>query len=214
MREYIYELRVKIDDDWYPFYVGRTNDPDRRIGEHRSSARNADESSTLVYKFIHDEITPYQFEWNLFVVDAVSEDQHIMDLLRGGVKRLMNMKKGDPAWLERRIAEAADMNNRGISDYRVYRKTIEIEEQLRAVEAQQQLWLIEGQDTKTPDPRSQLRRFIIENVRVEANERSTVQVLEDLQRQQRAAQREQAVRIARADQIAQWELTNKTGENK
>lgn len=212
MLEQIYELRCEISGQWHPFYVGRTNDPARRASEHRSSARNADDASTLVYKFIHNDLTPLAVDWDLFTVDASSEDQHIMDLLRTGV-RLMNMKKGDDAWMERRIAEANDMNRRGITDYTTYRKTVDMEEQMRRAHGRQSLWVgLENEPAKKPDPRAQQRRNILQNVQVVASQRSTEQVLKDLKKQQEAARREAAVRAARAEQIAQWEQTN-NGEN-
>lgn len=212
MREHIYELRCLIDGTWHPFYVGRTNDTNRRHNEHRLAARNADDTSTLVYQFIHNDLMPIGVEWDLATVDAVSEDQHIMDLLRTGVK-LMNMKKGDADWMARRIAEADDMNKRGITDYTTYRKTIDQEQAMARAHSKQDLWIGLTPATTVVDTRTQQRRSIIANVRVEANERSTIQVLEDLKRQQKREQRDAAVQAVRAEQIAQWELTNKTGEN-
>ena len=44
----IYELRCKIDDAWHPFYVGETISIAQRIGQHRVSAKYADEESTIL----------------------------------------------------------------------------------------------------------------------------------------------------------------------
>ena len=140
MTEIIYELRCYLNEDWHPFYVGHTTDPQRRLQDHRYKASRATDESTQVYRFINTVLIPNQIIWDLVVVDVLSEDQHIMDLLRDGVK-LQNMKKGDPSWMERRQAEAQDMTRRGITNYAQYKEIISLEEQQQRTEARQRRWL-------------------------------------------------------------------------
>jgi hypothetical protein len=52
-----------------PFYVGETISISQRIGQHRVSAKYADDTSTLVYRFIHDYLDADNIEWDLFEID-------------------------------------------------------------------------------------------------------------------------------------------------
>ena len=71
----IYELRCEIDGEWHPFYVGETINKATRLGQHRVSANNADDTSTLVYRFIHDYLDAGNIEWDLFEVDQYGEEE-------------------------------------------------------------------------------------------------------------------------------------------
>jgi hypothetical protein len=136
----IYELRCKIEDAWHPFYVGETISISQRIGQHRVSAKYADEESTLVYRFIHDYLDANNIEWDLFEVGQYDEqgpealeDEHIMKLLVEGVS-LKNSKKGNANWMTERMAVADDMRKREITSYSLYKQVLTYEEQQRRVD--------------------------------------------------------------------------------
>jgi hypothetical protein len=196
----IYELRCCINGDWHPFYVGRTNDQRRRLNEHITSTRVG---TTLVYQFIREQLEPAGVAWDLFPVDAYSddyvdqEDEHIMSLLYDGI-RLKNMKKGDATWMTRRVAESNDMVQRGIKSYRQYKKIIDLEQQTRQAEARHTLWI-------ESDPRRQQASNIMASVRQTVNEQATQRHEREQTKQARAQKREQAVKTARAQQQEQWQ---------
>ena len=196
----IYELRCCINNEWHPFYVGRTNDQRRRLNEHRTSARIG---TTLVYQFIREQLEPAGVAWDLFPVDAYSddyvdqEDEHIMSLLYDGI-RLKNMKKGDATWMTRRVAESNDMVQRGIKSYRQYKKIIDLEQQTRQAEQKHNLWI-------ESDPRRQQASNIMASVRQTVNEQANQRHQREQAKQARAQKREQAVKTARAQQQEQWQ---------
>jgi len=137
---FIYELRCKIDDAWHPFYVGETISISQRIGQHRVSAKYADETRTLVYRFIHDYLDADNIEWDLFEIDQYGaegpealEDEHIMRLLVDNVA-LKNTKKGNANWMDERMAVADDMRERKITSYKRYKEVLSYEEQQRKVD--------------------------------------------------------------------------------
>ena len=136
---YIYELRCKIGDDWHPFYVGETINKATRLSQHQTSAKYADETSTLVYRFIHDYLNASDIEWDLFEVDQYGEDgpealedEHIMRLLVDNVA-LKNTKKGNANWMDERMRVADDMRQRKITSYKRYKEVLTYEEQERKI---------------------------------------------------------------------------------
>lgn len=145
----IYELRCKIEDEWHPFYVGETSNPDNRFNQHKLASITGD---TLVYKFIREQLTPAEIEWELFVVQEYPagaaddlEDEHIMKLLQQGIL-LKNMKKGNSNWLQNMMEMANDMTKRSINSYREYRKIKEaesLEELTLKAEEKHKKWLHE-----------------------------------------------------------------------
>lgn len=147
----IYELRCKIDNQWHPFYVGQTNNPKRRIGEHRTDAKNADDTSTLVYRNIKAYLLANDIEWDMFEVEQYDEnspddleDEHIVRLLMTGAK-LWNSKKGSPNWLAERQQAADDMQVRGITSYRKYKQILTLEEHNRKIAEQNEKRILEEQ---------------------------------------------------------------------
>lgn len=138
----IYELRANIQGEWHAFYVGQTNNAKRRMTEHRNDAKNADDTSTLVYRNIKEYLNANDIEWDMFEVDEFDEtspgdleDEHIVRLLMSGA-RLWNSKKGSPNWLADRQAAADDMTQRGITSYRKYREILTLEEHNRKITEQ------------------------------------------------------------------------------
>jgi len=137
----IYELGYEQNGQWQPFYVGETNNKQRRLGEHKSSARSTPPKQK-VYEYIQRQ--PEGFEWEMRQVGEFgpesddSEDEHIMKNLYDGFK-LQNVKKGNPAWMAQREEEAADMRKRGVRSYKQYRQIISDE----ALAAKQAKWIEE-----------------------------------------------------------------------
>jgi hypothetical protein len=206
----IYELQVCVDDNWEPFYVGETTNPGRRLREHQLSAQAANEHSTFVYRSIA-VFEAEKLEWRMITVHEygtegpeAAEDEHIMMLLRQGV-RLTNEKKGNANWMTERVAQAEDMVRRKINSYQEYKRAI-TQEQLRE---RQQRWLAEDATDHRALPGSALCHRALpdsyyQKVEAEAEQRA----LAEQARQQRAARREESVRAARAVQIAEWEARN------
>ncbi|CAB4165972.1 GIY-YIG_SF domain containing protein [uncultured Caudovirales phage] len=196
----IYELQVCVDGRWEPFYVGETTNPGRRLSEHRTAAQAATDSSTFVYRSIA-VFEAEGLEWRMMTVHEyglegpeAGEDEHIMMLLRQGVK-LTNEKKGNADWMVTREAEAADMVARKITSYARYKEIITAEQ----LAQRQQDWLAED----ATDHRALPAKFYKDlEERAERLARA-----EQLQRE-RAARRADSVAAARAIQIAEWERQN------
>lgn len=174
---YIYELRCKIEDAWHPFYVGETISISQRIGQHRVSAKYADDTSTLVYRFIHDYLDANNIEWDLFEIDQYGadgpealEDEHIMRLLVDNVA-LKNTKKGNDLWMTERMAVADDMRKRKITSYKRYKEVLTYEEHQRKVDEanQQRLERIEF-EIRTQTKQEQIRQQMIEQAKVFAEQ--------------------------------------------
>jgi len=168
----IYELRCKIEDAWHPFYVGETISITQRIGQHRVSAKYADEESTLVYRFIHDYLDANNIEWDLFEVGQYDEqgpealeDEHIMILLVEGVS-LKNSKKGNANWMTERMAVADDMRKRSITSYSLYKQVLTYEEQQRKVDEANAIRVAEElAKQQTLTKQEQIRQQMIEQAR-------------------------------------------------
>ena len=168
----IYELRCKIEDAWHPFYVGETISITQRIGQHRVSAKYADEESTLVYRFIHDYLDANNIEWDLFEIDQYGEegpealeDEHIMILLVEGVA-LKNSKKGNANWMTERMAVADDMRKRSITSYSLYKQVLTYEEQQRKVDEANAIRVAEElQRQQTLTKQEQIRQQHIEQMK-------------------------------------------------
>ena len=129
----IYHLVVDINGTDTPFYVGETHNPEQRLRDHILAGKNADETSTLVYRTIHD-FDQANIPWTMKIVAEYGqegptdlEDEWIMSHLVDG-HALTNMKKGNAQWLEERQQAAGDMRIRGIRSYRRYREILTQEE--------------------------------------------------------------------------------------
>lgn len=136
----IYSLRFFAEGEWYPFYVGRTEDANRRFKEHKSAGKNANDESTHVYQFINKELMPLGIDFELNELEKYGsegptdlEDEHIVRLLVEG-HQLKNMKKGDANWLAERQNAAIDMKKRGMTSFRKYKERLSYEEQQRKIE--------------------------------------------------------------------------------
>lgn len=174
---YIYELRCRINNDWHPFYVGETINKATRLGQHQVSANNADETSTLVYRFIQEHLDANKIEWDLFEVDQYGtegpealEDEHIMRLLVEGVS-LKNTKKGNANWMTERMKVADDMRLRKITSYKRYKEVLSYEEQERKVnEANAQRVAEELAKQQALSKQEQVRQQMIEQAKIFAEQ--------------------------------------------
>jgi hypothetical protein len=136
----IYSLRFFAEGEWYPFYVGRTEDAERRFKEHKYNAKNANDASTHVYQFIKKELMSLGIDFEMNELEQYGtegptdlEDEHIVRLLVEG-HQLKNMKKGDANWLAERQNAADDMKRRGMTSFRKYKERLSYEEQQRKIE--------------------------------------------------------------------------------
>ena len=191
---YIYELQVCVDGEWYAFYVGETTDPDRRLSEHQWAAKNATESSTLVYRTISQQFEPAGCEWRMIPVHEYgaegpedAEDEHIMMLLRQGTT-LTNEKKGNAVWMQTRVREAQDMVHRKITSYRKYREVIDQE----AANARHAGW-IDNDKRALPDD-------FYDQIGSNAEQRRQ----KEIDRLERQARRDVEVAAIRIKQEAEW----------
>lgn len=95
--EYLYYLTYTIEDNKHIFYCGRTNDLDRRLGEHKRQVALGTEDK---YVFIREHLI--DIPWCLEVIKTINKDEYpsdyeafyVMRAHRDGHK-LTNMKAGD-----------------------------------------------------------------------------------------------------------------------
>jgi len=100
-RDQIYALYYDYADERHYFYVGRTNDPKRRLSEHRANVKNKTHTED-VYQYIRDYRQPNGIDlWDMEVLWSQPnshaedcEDFWVVLLIRAG-NQLMNMKRGD-----------------------------------------------------------------------------------------------------------------------
>jgi predicted GIY-YIG superfamily endonuclease len=101
IKDQIYALYYDYNDRRHYFYVGRTNDPARRLSEHRRNA-NDPEHTEDVYEFIRKERQPNGIDlWDMELLwtqpngrSQDCEDFWVVLLIRADNK-LKNMKRGD-----------------------------------------------------------------------------------------------------------------------
>jgi hypothetical protein len=101
IKDQIYALYYDFADVRHYFYVGRTNDPNRRLSEHKANAKNLTHTED-VYEFIRKERQPNGIDlWDMELLwtqpngrSQDCEDFWVVLLIRAGNK-LKNMKRGD-----------------------------------------------------------------------------------------------------------------------
>lgn len=121
------------DDEPVVFYVGRTNDPTRRIGEHRSKSLHLDDQ-TYKYQIIR-KLDENNIPWELTVIaenindEAESEYEYVLLFARHNYQMditfingypLANMKAGDI--LTEIIDDPSIVTNTDIKRYRAQKK--------------------------------------------------------------------------------------------
>lgn len=103
--DYIYALYEKESN--LKFYVGRTIDPHRRLGEHRSAGKNYQPGDEWVYEYIHT-LGQAGLEWDMEILmecgpDTEFFEDYFINLYRD--QPLQNMKAGDTEpWMGRDYA--------------------------------------------------------------------------------------------------------------
>jgi len=101
IKDQIYALYYDYNDQRHYFYVGRTNDPARRLAEHRRNAKNKTHTED-VYQYIRDYRQPNGIDlWDMEVLWTQPnsraedcEDFWVVLLIRAE-HQLQNMKRGD-----------------------------------------------------------------------------------------------------------------------
>lgn len=69
---FIYALTTIIDSQRVVFYIGRTIDTERRLGEHRRDAKTGPEDK---YKYIRMILEPQGIEWSMEILHEITNDQ-------------------------------------------------------------------------------------------------------------------------------------------
>lgn len=207
----IYELRCYINDEWHPFYVGETINPSQRLVQHRGAAQGATGDSTLVYTFIKGVLDRNHIEWDMFEVERYGiqgptdrEDEHIMRLLLDGVK-LKNMKKGNTEWMQGRVREAADMQQRGIASYRKYREVLSLEDKERAAQERYIKWLTENASGDQSNASPLLEKWSA----IKPVDESTSNTLKEIKKLARKQKQADELKEIRKLQEAEWLKTGK-----
>jgi hypothetical protein len=100
-QDQIYALYYDYADERHYFYVGRTNDPKRRLAEHKRNARDLTHKED-VYQYIRDYRQPNGIDlWDMEVLwtqpNSSAEDceDFWVVLLIRAEHQLQNMKRGD-----------------------------------------------------------------------------------------------------------------------
>jgi len=128
MKQHLYILVFDADPKPVVFYVGRTNDPDRRLKEHRSSVKNL-EHTEYKYQWCR-QLEEIGLSWDLVVIDEIEDDEDseyewVLRFARDNQEReitffddlpLTNMKRGD--FLSEMIKIPSIQTARDIREYR------------------------------------------------------------------------------------------------
>jgi len=107
MKQYLYTLVFDADPKPVVFYVGRTNDPERRFKEHKLAVKNHEHTE---YKYTWArQLEEVGLTWDLVVIDEIEDDEDseyawVLRFARDNQEReitffddlpLTNMKAGD-----------------------------------------------------------------------------------------------------------------------
>lgn len=107
MKQYLYTLVFDADPKPVVFYVGRTNDPERRFKEHKLAVKNHEHTE---YKYTWArQLEEVGLTWDLVVIDEIEDDEDseyewVLRFARDNQERaisfiddlpLTNMKRGD-----------------------------------------------------------------------------------------------------------------------
>jgi len=114
--KYLYELLYTDEGVDYPFYIGKSNDTDRRLKEHNYSKNEGSEDKYIFIRMLEKS----GLKWTLRVIKEVPVDEyvedweryHLIEYVRLGYD-MMNMKHGD---LDVIAEQVADVKIRSIDD--------------------------------------------------------------------------------------------------
>jgi predicted GIY-YIG superfamily endonuclease len=128
---YLYTLTFDAAESPVVFYVGRTNNPKRRLAEHRYAVKDLT-NQEYKYRWCR-ELEAIDIEWNLVVIGQVENDEDseyewVLKFARKNREQsinfiedlpLTNMKRGD--FFEEMIAERTINTAADIREYRLQR---------------------------------------------------------------------------------------------
>jgi predicted GIY-YIG superfamily endonuclease len=195
MAEKIYALYRLWNDQPQYFYVGRTNDPERRLAEHRRAARNPQHRED-VYCYIREHLQPCGIDiWDMEVLVTEetarpedNEDFWVVLMIRAGYD-LKNMRHGDlhRVALEFMARARPDQDFKTVDEFIEFRAAVE-KEQREAYERSRQLKqsILE----ETANPRLDVQEFL----------KSLQEQQETLQQRRRKEQAEQAEKQRQRDE--------------
>lgn len=142
----IYALYYEYADERQYFYVGRTNDPKRRLSEHRSNVKNKKHQED-VYQFIRERCQPNGIDvWDMEVLVSEAnqrpedcEDFWVVLMIRAG-HDLKNMKHGDlhRIALNLMARQRLDLDFTNVEEFIEFREIVE-REQREAYERSERL---------------------------------------------------------------------------
>jgi hypothetical protein len=209
IKDQIYALYYDYADERHYFYVGRTNDPKRRLSEHRANANNCKHTED-VYEFIRKERQPNGIDlWDMELLwtqpngrSQDCEDFWVVLLIRAGNK-LKNMKRGD---LHRLVLETVARKQGEFQDVdefvefrdRVDRETRQQLEYARSRKLQESVL-----EETTPNPRINVSELLaaIQEQQEDLMRRREADQLEREQKQRLREARFEAERPAREARI-------------
>jgi len=128
MKQYLYTLVFDAEPTPVVFYVGRTNDPKRRLQEHRQSVKNL-EHTEYKYQWARN-LESIGVAWDLVVIDEIEDDEDseyawVLKFARDNQEKgitfiddlpLTNMKAGD--FLSEMISITSIQTGQDIREYR------------------------------------------------------------------------------------------------
>jgi hypothetical protein len=154
IKEHIYALYYNWADERHYFYVGRTNDPARRLAEHRRNANNPEHTED-VYHYIRECQQPNGIDlWDMEILTGAEpnhrpedeEDYWVVLLLRDG-QDLKNMKHGDLRRIRNELLSKHSGEFKEVSDFIEFRKRVEYEVYERSERLKKEVL---GQDPMDP----------------------------------------------------------------
>ena len=170
MKDQIYALYYEYADQRQYFYVGRTIDPKRRLGEHRSNVKNRKHTED-VYQFIRERCEPNGIPvWDMEVMWAEPnsrpedcEDFWVVLLIRAGYD-LKNMKHGDLHRIALELLSKEQGEFETVDEFVEFRTRVERETYERSEKLKREVL---GEDAGDPVLMEMIRnnaeRFRIEN---------------------------------------------------
>jgi len=211
IKDKIYALYYEYAEQRHYFYVGRTNDPARRLGEHRRNVKNSKHRED-VYQFIRERCEPNGipvWDMEVMVIEETArpednEDFWVVLMIRAG-HELKNMKHGDLHRIALTImaGKRLDLDFTTVDEFIDFRTAVEREERA-AYERSERLRkdILAESDPANPD--------LLEWIRASAEHFREQNEANRLRRERRVV-RERARALERAEWLKQ-QRTQKNGE--
>jgi hypothetical protein len=169
IKDQIYALYYNWADERHYFYVGRTNDPARRLSEHRRNANNPEHTED-VYHYIRECRQPNGIDlWDMEILWSQPnssaedcEDFWVVLLIRAG-NQLMNMKRGDLHRIALEMLSKQQGEFTDVDEFVEFKQRVEREDKERLAYERSDKLRNEVLDETPGDPL--LREIIQENAR-------------------------------------------------